>query len=452
MRLINKLKLGFLIGLLSIPMLPASLVLAGEEQRAPPEARSAGTLSDQVLRAISTISEMMSPEDPDDPPDLEGAKRELDELYERRYDRMNDFEKSTILNFYTNYYLTIEDYPGALRIFEQILTIEELREDIRLRTLRSLGQIYAAEENWQGSIDNYVKWRELSIDEDPIVFRGLSYAHYQLEQYAQAEPYWLQYMEMALAAGEELGRDDYAYLNGIYFTLEDYEKALEVTKTMIMLFDDPRDWLNLSAVYASVDDEARRIRSLNLAYLKGVIEDENRYLNLGQSMAGIEIAHSGSKIIKEGLDKSIIEENEDNINTITQMLMIASEFERALPYAERLADLDDSGDGFDTLGYIHYVLANYQDAADAFQAAVDKGGLSDKSATLLFLARALLELDEFSAAEQAAKDAAEAGDTRAQQAANNYLNFITATRDRTNLIASRKADAIDFYEGYPPLQ
>jgi hypothetical protein len=451
MRLINKLTLGFLISLLAIPMLPAT-VLAGEEQRAPPEARSAGTLSDQVMRAISTISEMMSPEDENDEPDMEGAKRELDELYERRYDRMNDFEKSTILNFYTNYYLTIEDYQGALRIFEQILTIEELREDIRLRTLRSLGQIYAAEENWQGSIDNYVKWRNLSLDEDPIVFRGLSYAHYQLEQFAEAEPYWLSYMEMALAAGEELDRDDYAYLNGIYFTLEDYAKALDVTKTMIVKYDDPRDWLNLSAVYASIDDEERRIRSLNLAYLKGVVEDENRYLNLGQSMAGIEIAHSGAKIIEAGLDADIIEPSEDNINTITQMLMIASEFRKALPYAEQAAELDDSGDGYDTLGYIHYVLTNYQEAADAFQAAIDKGDLTDKSAALLFLARSLLELDEFAAAEQAAKDSAEAGDRRAQESANNYIRFITATRDRTNLIATRKADAIDFYESYPPLQ
>ena len=451
MRLISKLKLGFLIGLLSVPMLSVT-VLAGEEQRAPPEARSAGTLSDQVLRSISTISEMMAPEDENEEPDLEGAKRELDDLYERRYDRMNDYEKSTVLNFYTNYYLTIEDHKGALRIFEQILTIETLREDIRLRTLRSLGQIYAAEENWQASIDNYTAWRQLSLDEDQIVFRGLSYAHYQLEQFREAEPYWLQYMEMALAACEELSRDDYAYLNSIYFTLEDYEKALEVTKTMIMKYDDARDWLNLSAVYASVDDEARRIHSLNLAYLRGVVEDENRYLNLGQSMAGIEIAHSGSKIIEKGLTSDIIEESEDNINTITQMLMISSEFGKALPYAERLAELDDSGDGYDTLCYIHYVLTNYHEAANAFQAAIDKGNLSDRSATLLFLARAYLELDEFTNALQAARDSAEAGDRRAQEAANNYINFITATRDRTNLIATRKADAIDFYESYPPLQ
>ncbi|SVD00140.1 uncharacterized protein METZ01_LOCUS352994, partial [marine metagenome] len=174
MRIRSKLGLGFLIASLSVTVMPTSIVLAGEEQRAPPEARTSGTLSQAVMRSISRIQELMTPEDPEDEPDLVRAKEELDELRERRFERMNDFEKSTLLNFYTNYYLTLEDYIGAIRSFEEILLIEELREDTRLRTLRSLGQLYAAEEEWRPSIDNYVAWRELSFDEDDIVYRGLS--------------------------------------------------------------------------------------------------------------------------------------------------------------------------------------------------------------------------------------------------------------------------------------
>ena len=133
------------------------------------------------MRAISEIQELMQPEDPDDEPDLEGAKIELDELYERRFERMNDFEKQTILNFYTNYWLTLENYPEAISTFEQLLAIEELREDTRLRTLRSLGQLTAAEERWADSINYYELWREASLDEDDIVYWGLSYAHYQID-------------------------------------------------------------------------------------------------------------------------------------------------------------------------------------------------------------------------------------------------------------------------------
>lgn len=451
MKIVNKLKLSFLIALLALPALPVQIVLAGEEQRAPPEARTSGTLGPQVMRAISEIQEMMNPEDEEDEPDLVGAKAELDDLRERRWERMNDFEKQTLLNFYTNYWLTLENYPEAINTFKELLTIEELREDTRLRTLKSLGQLTAAEEVWDESIFYYEQWRESSLEEDEIVFRGLSYAHYQQEEIPQALPYWINYMEMLLDRGEELGRDDYSYLNGLYFQLEDFESALDLTKTMIVLFDDRTDWMNLSAVYSSLDDEDRRIRSLNVAYLKGMVEDDNRFLNLSQSMGGADAPLSGIKILLDGMEQGIVEETEENLNTLTQMYLIGSDYEGALEPAARVAEMSESGDGYDTLGYVNYVLANYQEAADAFQAAADKGNLSNPADTHLFLARSLLELDDFDGALAAARRSADAGDENDRNSADSYITFINSTQARYDIIEERKADAIDFYRPYPSL-
>lgn len=452
MRILNKLKLGFLAALLSFSMLPLTYVNAGEEQRAPPEARTSGTLGPAVMRAISEIQEMMQPEDEEDEPDLAGAKVALDELYERRYERMNDFEKSTTLNFYTNYYLNLEDYPGAIDIFQQMLEIETLRADIRLRTHRSLGQLYASEENWQGSIENYEQWRDLSEEEDEVVFRGLSYAHYQLEDFEQAKPYWIDRMNLLLDAGETLERDDYSYLNGLYFTLEDFESALELTKTMIVLFDNKTDWQNLSAIYSGLEADARGVQALNLYYLKGLMDDDTRYINLAQSLAGIDIPYTGGKILAEGLEKEIIESNEENLTRLTQMHLMASEYENALEPAIAAAEADETGNAYDTLGYIHYVLHDYEAAAEAFQAAIDKGDLNDRSDTLMFLSRAFLELRDFDAAEEAATDAADAGDERASSSARDFIRAIEGRRTFYNTIAGRKEDAIDFYQPYPPLQ
>ena len=447
----NRLCLSFLLGVLAFPVVLAPDVMAGEEQRAPPEARTAGTLGPAVMRAISEIQEMMQPEDPDDEPDLEGAKEELDDLYERRFERMNDFEKQTVLNFYTNYWLTLENYPEAISTFEQLLAIEELREDTRLRTLRSLGQLTAAEERWRDSIKYYELWREASLEEDDIVYRGLSYAHYQVDELAEALPYWISYMELLLDAGEELGRDDYSYLNGLYFQLEDFENALPLTKTMIILFDEQTDWTNLSAVYASLDDEERRVRSMNVAYLKGMLDDENRFLNLGQSLGGIDIPHSGGKILVDGIDKGFIEETEDNLTTLTQMYLLASDYAAALEPALKVAEMSDSGDGYDTYGYLHYVMRNYQEAADAFQMAIDKGNLGNRADTMLFLSRALIELDDFEGAKEAATQSADAGGESERRSATDYITFIESTESRFNIIAERRQDAIDFYEPYPSL-
>ena len=201
----------------------------------------------------------MAPADENVEPDLVAAKQLLDELREQRFDRMNAFEKSTLLNFYTNYYLTLDDYPGAIAAFEEILTLDPLREDTGLRTMRSLGQLYAAEEQWQDSIDKYEDWRELALDEDDVVFRGLAYAHYQLDQFEQSLPHWISYMDLLRAEGEELDRDDYSYLNGLYFTLEDFESALDLTKDMILLFNHPTDWNNLRTLYRILDEDAPEV-------------------------------------------------------------------------------------------------------------------------------------------------------------------------------------------------
>lgn len=453
MRTSDKLKLLFLIAMLSVPMWPAEIALAGQEQRAPPQARTAGTLGTVVMRSITRIQEMMTPEDPDDEQDLAGAKELLDELYDRRFERMNDFEKQTTLNFYTNYYLTVEDYQEAIRTFEQLLTIETLREDTRLRTLRSLGQLYASEEEWRNSIRNYQLWRDAAPQEDDIVYRGLSYAHYQLEEFPQALPFWISFMEFRLDDEEGLDRSDYAYLNSLYFIIEDFPSALQVTKSMIMLYDEATDWLNLSAIYAGLDDEERRVRSLNLAFLKGHIEDDTRFLNLGQSMAGIDIPLSGGKIIQHGVDLDAIELDEGNLRIITQLLLLGSAYENALEPAQMLAEVSENGDGYDTLGYINYVLHDYEAAADAFQAALDKGDLDDRADTLLFLSRSLLELDDFEGALSAARQAADAGERSSDRdTANTYRTFIASTKTRFDALAAGRANAIDFYETYPPLQ
>ena len=452
MRLLNKLKLGFLTAILSVTILPLQYVNAGEEQRAPPSARTSGTLGPAVLRAISGIQELLQPEDEEEEPDYEGAKAELDELRERRFERMNDFEKSTLLSFYTNYYLNTEDYIGAIGIFEEMLLIETLREDQRLRTHRSLGQLLASEEDWQGSIDNYQEWRNLSLEEDEIVYRGLSYANYQLERFEDAMPFWVDRMELMLTQGEILDRDDYAYLNGLYFVLEDFQSALDLTKTMIVLFDDRSDWQNLSAIYSSLEEDDRGVQALNLFYLKGLMEDDTRYINLAQSLAGIDVPHSGSKILAEGMDKEVVEKDEENLTRLTQMHLMASEYELALVPAMAAAEADETGDGYDTLGYIHYVLHDYESAAEAFQSAIDKGDLNDLSDTLMFLSRAHLELRDFDAAEEAATDAADIGDERASKSARDFLRAVDGRRTFYNTISGRKADAIDFYQAYPSIQ
>jgi tetratricopeptide (TPR) repeat protein len=361
---------------------------------------------------------------------------------------MNDFEKSTVLNFYTNYYLGTDNMPDAIRIFEQLLTIENLREDTRLRALRALGQLNMAEERYEDSIRYYEQWRELSLEEDDTVFLGLANSHYSLQQFAEAIPHLLSHMQMLLDQGRQIERNKYGLLNVLYIELEDYENALDVTRNMILRYNEQADWRNLPAIYSYLDQDANRVGSLQLRHIIGNMDSDGEFLNLAQSLAGNETPYSGAMILKNAMDAGIVEADEDNLNTLIQMYQLSSEFDEAIEPAARLADIMASGDGYDTLGYLQYLVRNYEASAEAFQAAINKGSLENPADTYLFLARALVELDRYDEAAAAARRSADLGDESEQRAANSYLRFIEGQQNRYNAIQERKARVLDFYVAY----
>lgn len=411
-----------------------------EGRRAPPPTRSSDTLSERVYRAISEIQGMMTPEDTSREPDLVGAKRALDEL-NQRYDSLNDFEKSTLLNFYTNYYLAQDDIPNAMATFERILQIENLREDARLRALLSLGQLYASEERYDEAIATLNQWRDLSADENATVFQILALAYYNKQEFQQAIPLLISHMDMLRAEGREIGKNIYGLLNLMYIELEDYQNAHDVTKTMVGLFGEAGDWRNLSAIYGFLDDDAKRIQTMELSYSLGFFASEGEYLNLAQSLAGMDAPWRGIKILEDGLEKGVVEENDANLRRLTQMYIMASEFQGALEPARRLTEVANNGEAWDYLGYVYLMNRDYENAAAAMQTALDRGGLENQGEVQLSLARALVELDRFDEALAAAQRAQNLGTNNAGQ----FVTFVQSARDRHAALQQRKQESIEFY-------
>lgn len=412
-------------------------------QREPPDTRQSDVLSEPVYRQISDIQEMMNPEDDDEEPDLEGAKEELDDLNED-YDSLNDFEKATLLNFYSTYYIQVDDIENAINSFQRMLDIENLREEQRLRALRSLGQLYASTEQYQLAIDMLTRWRELSEEEDRTVYLMLANSYYNLDQYEEAIPHLLSHIDMMEAQERDISRNIYSLLNLMYIELEQYENALETTRTMVAMFDEPADWRNLAAVYGYLDEDQARVQALELTYQKGYFDSEGQFMNLAQSLAGLGAPWRGLQVLEDGIEQGYVEENFDNLERLTQMYMMASEYEGAIDPAQRaaeVADNEESGDAYDYLGYIHYMNNNYEESVEAMQQAVEIGGLSDPGDSYMFLARGLVELDRFEEARDAAEQARELGNDNA----NQYLSYIDNTQERFETLQQRREEASEFY-------
>lgn len=430
-------------GMIATASLYSVNAMAAEEQdgpREPPATRTSDVLTERVFNQVSEIQELMSPEEEGVEPNYEAAKVILDELNER-YDRLNDFEKSTVLNFYTNYYLNTDNIALALETFEKILTIENLRPESRLRALMALGQLYMGEEKYAESIDAFNRWRELSTEENENVYLGLANSHYNLAQYNEAIPYLINHMDMLTAAGRNIAKNIYGLLNLMYIELEDYVNAERITKQMVTLFDEASDWRNLSAIYGYLDDDKKRIETLSVTFAKGYMSSESEFINLAQSLAGVDAPFKGAKVLEKGFQDGVVEENEENLQRLVQLYMLANEYELALPSAIKAAEMGETGASYDQLGYIYYMMHDYTNAVAAMRQALDRGGLENPGDAQLFLARALVELDQFDEATTAARRAQELG----ENSATSFLNYIENSKARFENLKQRKEEAIDFY-------
>ena len=142
-----------------------------------------------------------------------------------------------------------------------------------------------------------------------------------------------------------------------------------------------------------------------------------------------------------GFQKGAIKEDETNLQRLVQMYMLAAEYDKALAPAIKAAELAETGEAYDQLGYVYYMLHDYKNAADATAKALERGGLDNPGDAQLFLARALVELDQFDAASEAARRAQDLG----ENSARSFLNYIEGSKRRFDTLKQRKEEAIDFY-------
>jgi hypothetical protein len=217
--------------------------------------------------------------------------------------------------------------------------------------------------------------------------------------------------------------------------------AERVTKQMATLFDEPSDWRNLSAIYGYLDDDKKRIETLSVTFAKGYMSSESEYVNLAQSLASIDAPYKGAKVLEKGIQDGVVEETEENLQRLVQLYLLSNEYEMALAPAIKAAEMGETGASYDQLGYIYYMTHDYENTVSAIREALNRGGLENVGDAELFLARALVELDQFDEATAAARRAQEQGEA----SATSFLNYIENSKARFENLRMRKEDAIDFY-------
>jgi predicted Zn-dependent protease len=410
---------GLIAGILAVP-LAGFAQEEGQQSQANQETRRTPAMRERVYTRLSEAQECSENDD------MQCARRLLDQV--RAMSDLNSYETAQMWNFYAFIYFNQDDYPEAIRAYENVLAQPDLPLGLETATLYSLATMYVQQEEYQKGLQTLDRWFSLSENPAPEPYVLKAQIHYQLMQYREGIEPIQTALQIAQRQNKQPQEGWYQLLNVFYFELENYPKVIETLTILVERWLKKDYVVQLAGMYGQEGQERRQLALYEAAYDMGWLERSGELVNLAQMLLQADIPYKAAVILSEGLEEGNIESTESNWRLLSQAWQLAQEDEKALPALERASRLADNGDLDMRLAMSYANLARWEECVDAAQAALRRGGLSRTDQANLTLGNCLVETKAYGEARTAFQAAAR--DERSRSAANQWLQYIENEESR----------------------
>lgn len=311
-----------------------------------------------------------------------------------------------------NFAQTISDFRAA--IDSGGLNATEVR-DLRI----NLGQILIS----QDRINEGIRELEAAIAAGATVNVGI--ARLLAIAYAQAERYndGLRYAEQWYQGSPTKNLNEYPIMLVYYQQLNRPADELRVVREMVDRFPQERTgWLNLVSLLARTDQEAQAFEANKLMYLNGLFTQSEELIRLAQYYSFYDNPYRGAVILEREMNAGRVERNARTVELLANMWRQAAEFQRALPVLRQLSEIRQDGQTALVLAEAHYQLNQWEQAAQAFQTALNRGGLRQPGEAWVLLGTARFNMNDNQGALAAFREGARFPSSRNQ--ANGWIAFV----------------------------
>src|SRR6056297_3871840 len=357
-----------LLVLTALMLTLAGAVLAQDDSREKKKDDPVPTLDPRVAQDLLEAYELLEEDENQE------ALEQLNSLMNRRGDSMKPFDKASVLQIRGTTYVNLEDMDRALADFSAALDLNALPEDQQNRLRFNLAQIYFVNERYEDSIRLFEEWMKADVQVTDTAWFMLAAAYYNLDNYQKA----LESIQSAVDVSPEPQKRYYDLLNAIYSELGNVDDRTGLLETMVELWPDSLSyWRQLSSLYLEQDDQLKSFAALETAYVNGLITSGDDIVMLAQYYSTFDNPHRGAKLIEKEMEAGRVERNVKNLELLSQLWSQAREHAKAIPVLREAARMSDVGLLSYKLG--QSLLANEQneEAEQALEAALEKGGLED---------------------------------------------------------------------------
>lgn len=292
-------------------------------------------------------------------------------------------------------YSELEQDDKSISETQAALDSNGMPNDAHFGTMYRLAQLQVQSEKYQDGLNTLDKWAaeggKTTADSDAL--RGNAY--YRLDKFQDA----IDAMNKAIAASDNTNESWNQILMASYFELNQFPQAAEVAKAA--LAKNPGDIKlvkQLATVYIQGDNYPAALELLSKAKNDGLITSSDDYVQLAKLYANAEKPKDAAMVLKEGLDKGIVQGDLETYRLLGDTSAQAEDDAGALAAYAKASPLAKDGYVDYQRGYLLYYTEKPSEAKEAMDLAIQKGSLKQEGEAYLIRGDAHSEMNQNAAA------------------------------------------------------
>lgn len=353
--------------------------------------------------------------------DMPGALKILSDLKKRKQP-LNDAEMANVLNMEAFIYYSKEDYPGALRAYEKIITLPEAPEGTLIQARYSVAQLYFVVEDFEKGVAALLEWFKVTANPTSSAYMLLGQGYYQLKKYDDS----LKNVEIAIDLYKEKGKTPKENWLGLqrflYYEKENFRKVTEILDELLTHYPKKQYWVQLSAMQAELKNESKQLSAMETAYVQGMLEKEKELINMAYLFLANEVPYKAAKVLDKGIKAKVIEPTSKNLELLGNSWRSAQEIKKAIPEMAKAASKSDKGDLWARLCNIYLDNDQFKKAVDSCDKGLKKGGVKRADTAHLVKGMAHFNLKQYKSARSEFIKAAK--DKRSKGYADQWIKFM----------------------------
>ncbi|MCA9512693.1 MAG: tetratricopeptide repeat protein [Myxococcota bacterium] len=356
------------------------------------------------------------------------ARKLLDELARRR--GLKEIEQATIYMFYGYVANGLEDYPKAIAYFEKAISLDVLTWSQQYNLEWSVGQLYAMQGQYEKALEVQREWlRKASRPNAPVRPQPHNFYVFALS-YMQTDPpnpkAARRPAEIAVEMSDEPQENWLRLLGQIYYMLGDYTKMAEVLEQLLVRFNKPEYYTQLSGAYAEAGKEKKALGVLQLAYTSGLLQKDREVVQLARLYLFHEMPERAGAVLEKAIADGILERDKTTNELLSEAYIFSREPHKAFePLAAAAREASD-GELYMRLGQIMINTQVWPQADDALGKALAKGGLRDPGSAHIL--RGIARMNQNHWNDALASFRAATGFDTSKQDAEAYIKFLDYRR------------------------